>query len=139
MGQALAADLPAFIALAYAYSGVAEEAAVYRRIFLDTFQEKVTKGRPPEAGEAMEWMLTANPFQREEDSKFYREGLLKAGFIIAIFMHMWWEKVALIYAILMPPLCILVLIALMHFEGDYTSVLREAFFVPEAFQSTAHH
>ena len=66
---------------------------------------------------------------------------LKAGFIVAIFMHMWWEKVALIYAILMPPLCILVLIALMALEGDYTFLMREIFFVAEDFvpQPVVHH
>ena len=58
---------------------------------------------------------------------------LKAGFIVAIFMHMYWEKVALIYAILMPPLAILVLIALMALEGDYTFLMREIFFVAEDF------
>jgi cytochrome c oxidase subunit IV len=65
---------------------------------------------------------------------------LKAGFIIAIFMHMWWEKVALAYAILMPPLCILVLIALMALEGDYTFFSRELFFVAEDFvPMPVHH
>jgi cytochrome c oxidase subunit 4 len=32
--------------------------------------------------------------------------LLKAGFIIGIFMHMAWERLALAYAILMPPGCV---------------------------------
>ena len=47
---------------------------------------------------------------------------LKAGAIVAIFMHMAWERLALIYAILVPPLCLLVFIGLMAIEGDYTSV-----------------
>ena len=38
--------------------------------------------------------------------------LLKAGFIIGIFMHMAWERLALIYTILLPPLCLLVFIGL---------------------------
>ena len=50
--------------------------------------------------------------------------VLKAGLIIAIFMHMWWERLALIYAILLPPLCLLVLIGLMASEADYTLLLR---------------
>ncbi len=50
--------------------------------------------------------------------------LLKAGFIIAIFMHMAWERLALKLAILIPPLALLVLIALMAIEGDYTFLTR---------------
>ena len=49
---------------------------------------------------------------------------LKAGFIIAIFMHIAWERLALIFAILLPPLCLLVFIALMAIEADYTFMLR---------------
>ena len=61
---------------------------------------------------------------------------LKAGFIVAIFMHMQWERPALKLAILGPPLAILVLIALMALEGDYTFLTRieffgESDFVPE--------
>jgi cytochrome c oxidase subunit IV len=50
--------------------------------------------------------------------------LLKAGFIVAIFMHMAWERLALKFAILVPPLCLLVLIGLMAIEGDYTFLTR---------------
>jgi cytochrome c oxidase subunit IV len=50
--------------------------------------------------------------------------MLKAGFIVAIFMHMAWERLALKLAILVPPLCLLVLIALMAIEGDYTFLTR---------------
>ena len=50
--------------------------------------------------------------------------LLKAGFIVAIFMHMAWERLALKFAILIPPLCLLVLIGLMAIEGDYTFLTR---------------
>lgn len=45
--------------------------------------------------------------------------LLKAGFIIAIFMHVMWERMALITAILGPPVVLLVLIGLMSSEGKY--------------------
>ena len=55
--------------------------------------------------------------------------LLKAGFIVAIFMHMAWERLALKFAILLPPLCLLVLIAFMAIEGDYTFITRGAAFV----------
>lgn len=54
--------------------------------------------------------------------------LLKAGFIIAIFMHMMWERMVLITAILLPPSALLVLIGLMSIEGDYTSGTRESYF-----------
>src|ERR1700739_3998128 len=50
--------------------------------------------------------------------------LLKAGFIVAIFMHMAWERLALKFAILVPPLVLLVLIGLMAIEGDYTFLTR---------------
>ncbi len=46
--------------------------------------------------------------------------LLKAGFIVAIFMHVMWERMTLITAILGPPLVLLVLIGFMSSEGDYT-------------------
>lgn len=46
--------------------------------------------------------------------------VLKAGLIVAVFMHMMWERLALIYAMILPPLAILVLVLLMHFESSYT-------------------
>jgi cytochrome c oxidase subunit IV len=55
--------------------------------------------------------------------------LVKAGLIVAIFMHMKWERLALKFAILLPPLCLLILIGLMAIEGDYTFVTRLASFV----------
>jgi cytochrome c oxidase subunit IV len=54
---------------------------------------------------------------------------LKAGLIISIFMHMAWERLALIYAIFGPPAFILVLITLMTIEGDYTWITRMEVFV----------
>jgi len=53
---------------------------------------------------------------------------LKAGLIIAIFMHLAWEKLALIYTILLPPIAIGVLIWLMAYEADYTFLTRIIFF-----------
>lgn len=65
---------------------------------------------------------------------------LKAGFIVAIFMHMVWERMALITAILVPPLCLLVFIGLMWVEGDYTESTRVDFFsAPEVIESPVHH
>jgi len=54
--------------------------------------------------------------------------LLKAGLIVAIFMHMAWERLALIYAILVPPLCLGTLVLLMAIESDYTFWTRIIFF-----------
>lgn len=45
--------------------------------------------------------------------------LLKAGFIVAVFMHVMWERMALITAILGPPLLLLFLIGFMISEGFY--------------------
>ncbi|MCU7373651.1 cytochrome C oxidase subunit IV family protein [Paucibacter sp. O1-1] len=53
---------------------------------------------------------------------------LKAGLIIAVFMHMAWERLALIYAILLPPLLLLVLVGLMYAEAQYTWLTRLLFF-----------
>ncbi|MDJ0926228.1 MAG: cytochrome C oxidase subunit IV family protein [Gammaproteobacteria bacterium] len=49
---------------------------------------------------------------------------LKAAFIVAIFMHMRWERMALITAILLPPIAIAVLVFLMAVEGGYTFFTR---------------
>jgi len=49
---------------------------------------------------------------------------LKAGLIIAVFMHMAWERMALICAILLPPLVLLVLIGLMSSEAGNTWASR---------------
>jgi len=50
--------------------------------------------------------------------------MLKAGFIVAIFMHMAWERLALVFAILLPPLALMVFMAMMAFEGGYTNLSR---------------
>ncbi len=54
--------------------------------------------------------------------------MIKAGLIVAIFMHMAWERLALAYAILLPPVLVLVFVALMTLESDYTFASREIFF-----------
>jgi len=54
--------------------------------------------------------------------------MLKAGLIVAIFMHMAWERLALMYAILVPPLCLGTLVLLMAIESDYTFWTRIIFF-----------
>ena len=54
---------------------------------------------------------------------------LKAGFIMAVFMHIKWERLALSNAILGPPVLLLVFIGIMTYESDYTYMTREIFFV----------
>src|SRR5690606_40344096 len=50
--------------------------------------------------------------------------ILKAGLIVAVFMHMAWERLAMVYAILLPPIAVLVFVAIMVFESDYTALTR---------------
>ena len=54
--------------------------------------------------------------------------VLKAGLIIAVFMHMVWERLALVYAILVPPVLVLVFGGIAGFEADYTFLTRLIFF-----------
>ena len=54
--------------------------------------------------------------------------LLKAGLIVAVFMHMLWERLALVYAIVVPPLLLLVLLGIGSLEADYTFITRGTFF-----------
>ncbi|MGH8222097.1 MAG: cytochrome C oxidase subunit IV family protein [Woeseiaceae bacterium] len=66
--------------------------------------------------------------------------LVKAGFIVAIFMHMKWERLALKMAILLPPVAILIFIWLMTYEGDYTFLTRVEFFgESEMLQQSPQH
>jgi len=52
---------------------------------------------------------------------------LKAGFIVAIFMHVVWERMALVFTILGPPIVLLLLIGFMSVEGGYTFGTRVDF------------
>jgi cytochrome c oxidase subunit IV len=61
--------------------------------------------------------------------------VVKAGLIVAVFMHMAWERLALVYAILIPPGAVLLFVTIMAFESDYTHVTRSTFFAAE---SSAH-
>jgi cytochrome c oxidase subunit IV len=54
--------------------------------------------------------------------------ILKAGLIVAIFMHMAWERLTLICAILLPPIAVLVFVGIMIFEANYTLITRLGFF-----------
>ena len=54
--------------------------------------------------------------------------LMKAGLIVAVFMHMMWERLALLYAIGVPPILVMVFVFLMVHEADNTFSLRGLFF-----------
>ncbi len=56
--------------------------------------------------------------------------ILKAGLIISVFMHVMWERLALVYALAIPILAVLVFILMMTFEADYTFFTRGVFFSP---------
>lgn len=64
--------------------------------------------------------------------------LLKAGLIVSIFMHMVWERLALAYAVLLPPLLLLVLVGIAAGESDYTFLTRLVFF-DQATEFAEHH
>ena len=55
--------------------------------------------------------------------------LLKAGLIVAVFMHMLWERLALVYVIVVPPVLLMVLLGIGALEADYTYFTRGVFFV----------
>ena len=50
--------------------------------------------------------------------------MLKAGLIVAVFMHKAGERLALIYALLVPPILVLVFVGIMVFESEYTLFTR---------------
>ena len=54
--------------------------------------------------------------------------LVKAGLIVAIFMHIIWERLSLTYAILLPPMAVLFFVAIMAIEYNYTVLTRFIFF-----------
>lgn len=64
---------------------------------------------------------------------------LKAGLIVSVFMHMVWERLALVYAIILPPLALGALVALMLLESDYTSTSRLDTFGTSQAQGAIEH
>ncbi|PWB80156.1 MAG: cytochrome C oxidase subunit IV [Methylocystaceae bacterium] len=54
--------------------------------------------------------------------------LLKAGLIVAVFMHMAFERLALSVPILILPPALLVFVAIMAVESNYTYLTRILFF-----------
>ena len=64
--------------------------------------------------------------------------LLKAGLIVAVFMHMLWERLALLYAIVVPPLLLLVLLGIGALEAEYTHDARGTFFATVSGKPAVH-
>ena len=65
--------------------------------------------------------------------------LLKAGLIVAVFMHILWERLALMYAIVVPPLLVLVLLGIGALEANYTFFTRGTFFGTGSAEVPAKH
>ena len=55
--------------------------------------------------------------------------LVKAGLIMAIFMHLYWERWAIVNVLLWPMTAIMVFVAIMTAESQYTFFTRALFFV----------
>jgi cytochrome c oxidase subunit IV len=65
--------------------------------------------------------------------------LLKAGLIVSVFMHMLWERLALVYAIVVPPLLLVALLGIGALEARYTFDTRGTFFAPASTQPARPH
>jgi caa(3)-type oxidase subunit IV len=50
--------------------------------------------------------------------------MAKAGLIVAVFMHLRWERLALVCLVVVPPAALLVLAGMMATESGYIHMLR---------------
>ena len=64
--------------------------------------------------------------------------LLQAGLIIALLMHLVWERLALVFAIILPPTLLISLIGIGALDGLSTYLTRNAFFEPPAAPTAEH-
>lgn len=62
--------------------------------------------------------------------------LAKATLIMAVFMHMQWERLSLVTMVVVPPMVLLFALVVFSLEGDYIEGLRETFFVNTDFFRT---
>ena len=53
--------------------------------------------------------------------------MAKAGLIVAVFMHLRWERLVLVCLVVIPPAALLVLAAMMATESDYVFLLRSTY------------
>jgi len=54
--------------------------------------------------------------------------MAKAALIVAVFMHLRWERLVLICVVVIPPLALLVLAGMMVLESDYVFAARTLYF-----------
>jgi TolB-like protein/two-component SAPR family response regulator len=72
-------ETPAFVAAAYAHLGKLDEARRYVDNYLAAFQRRITYGRPPKPGEAVDWLRQTHAFRRPADLNVLLDGVTKAG------------------------------------------------------------
>jgi DNA-binding SARP family transcriptional activator len=74
-----AVKIPALVAAACAHLDRTQEARRHLDLHLALFRQRITDGRPPEPGEARDWLAAINAFRRPEDMELLLQGLAKAG------------------------------------------------------------
>jgi TolB-like protein len=72
-------DTPAYIAVALAYLGRLDEARPWLAAYQQAFSERILRGRTPAQGEAFRWLLAVNPYRRESDQAYLRNGFRLLG------------------------------------------------------------
>lgn len=58
--------------------------------------------------------------------------LSQAGLIIAVLMHLVWERVIVVYLMFVPPILLVSFLAICYVDGGYTHKTREANYLPPA-------
>ena len=72
-------DMPAFIAMALAFTGRRDEARAKLAEYEALYLAKVRFGAEPAPGNSCRWLLDVNPLRREEDSALLLEGFALLG------------------------------------------------------------
>ena len=72
-------DLPAYLSVALDQTGQTEAAQEHLAIFVEQFRQKISKGREPERGEALRWVLHVNPYKESRNRDRLADGLHAAG------------------------------------------------------------
>jgi tetratricopeptide (TPR) repeat protein len=72
-------DVSAYQAAAYALIGDLAKAAAFIETFRSDFEQKVTFGCRPEAGDPLRWLMQVNPFRRPENAARFERGVRLAG------------------------------------------------------------
>lgn len=75
----IATDVHAYLAAAYAHLGRDDGARKHVQAFLQMFRRRISCGRDPRPGEALDWIMLVNPLRREADRAYLEDGLVKAG------------------------------------------------------------